>query len=475
MNKRKFKRILLHFGLDKTGSTVIQSMLQHSTTHGWLGTSVGCPPDVAMHARFGSVFCNYPEQYIFNIENGITDVQTIKKLDSHFLNRVKEWLKNAPEYELIVFSYEGFISLDVNALRNLKEFCEEWADIINIFLYVRPPLSYAVSGFSQHIKFGGFNENTVPLHKHKTSLEKVVSVFTKESIYLRVFERNLLKDKDVIADFLDVLGIADDIAKKVIVNMNSMDNKHINESLSLNGFLFGKHLAVLLKNNGLTWGSASDFYGQYGQHLNLIGGKERISLTIEQIDAILAKSKEHTEYLEQEFGITYKEKAQNYLLTSDITSEERNKILRSCASFFVNVYAKNAQYSGRMLLITPLSSMFVGQRLSVCVTFTNTSSQVLVSNSSYPINLSYHWLNEAGGMIIQNGLRTSLPKDSIAPKQPLTCEMLIEAPFEKGTYKLVLTLVREGVTWFEKFNTFNPSIINVTVVDGNDIKKLVEK
>jgi hypothetical protein len=66
------------------------------------------------------------------------------------------------------------------------------------------------------------------------------------------------------------------------------------------------------------------------------------------------------------------------------------------------------------------------------------------------VSLSYHWLPAKGDTAVQfEGHRTPLPHD-IAPGETFSLQDLLVTTPVPGTYRLQLTLVHEGVTWFEQ-------------------------
>lgn len=65
------------------------------------------------------------------------------------------------------------------------------------------------------------------------------------------------------------------------------------------------------------------------------------------------------------------------------------------------------------------------------------------------VRLSYHWYSETGKIVQWDGERTNLPHD-LGPSDSATVEARIFAPFEPGTYELEVTLVEEGVAWFDQ-------------------------
>jgi hypothetical protein len=66
------------------------------------------------------------------------------------------------------------------------------------------------------------------------------------------------------------------------------------------------------------------------------------------------------------------------------------------------------------------------------------------------VSISYHWLAANEEKIVGfEGHRTLLPHD-IAPGESITMEKVVVTTPDTGFYRLQLTLVHEGVTWFEQ-------------------------
>ena len=68
--------------------------------------------------------------------------------------------------------------------------------------------------------------------------------------------------------------------------------------------------------------------------------------------------------------------------------------------------------------------------------------------------------------VIFDGERSSVSKNKVDAFNHSHARMLIAPPPEPGTYKLVLTLVKEGKHWFEE-NGFTPAEISVRVLSSN--------
>jgi len=120
--------------------------------------------------------------------------------------------------------------------------------------------------------------------------------------------------------------------------------------------------------------------------------------------------------------------------------------------------------AGSLLVPAPVASMVAGMQTSIGVEIVNRSEQAWVGGPFRPINLSYHWLKNSGRVLHHEGLRTPLPAGGVGPGRSLEAEMLVEAPNVIGQFTLILTLVQEHVSWFEKMG-FQVARLKVNVTD----------
>lgn len=79
----------------------------------------------------------------------------------------------------------------------------------------------------------------------------------------------------------------------------------------------------------------------------------------------------------------------------------------------------------------------------------NGTSERLGWYSPAHITLGYHWLDAAGNVVVFEGLRTPLIP-SIDPGSLETFEIKIAAPPKPGEYRLRITLIQDGVRWFDE-------------------------
>ena len=80
---------------------------------------------------------------------------------------------------------------------------------------------------------------------------------------------------------------------------------------------------------------------------------------------------------------------------------------------------------------------------------TNETSKRIGSYHPSPVQLSYRWFGPDGTIVIVEGSRTPLIP-ALNPGKSETYELKVAAPRESGEYRLRITLVQEGVRWFDE-------------------------
>jgi SAM-dependent methyltransferase len=89
-----------------------------------------------------------------------------------------------------------------------------------------------------------------------------------------------------------------------------------------------------------------------------------------------------------------------------------------------------------------------GSQVDVEVELDNRSPVVLCSAGPHPVNITYRWLRSDGTVVVQNGLRSTIGPP-VVPGTRRRFTPTVIAPVESGSYLLRLTLVQEGVQWFD--------------------------
>ena len=118
--------------------------------------------------------------------------------------------------------------------------------------------------------------------------------------------------------------------------------------------------------------------------------------------------------------------------------------------------------AGELRSIVFPADMSPSQECRIEVAITNKSINPWHGYGSHPVLLSYHWLDMDGAPFQHDGLRTPLVCETVQAGQSVNEVVNVVAPAAKGNYQLVLTLVQEGICWFEG-EGFNPAIHEVVV------------
>lgn len=108
-------------------------------------------------------------------------------------------------------------------------------------------------------------------------------------------------------------------------------------------------------------------------------------------------------------------------------------------------------------------SVTPGEMFQVQVMVSNDGSEALRSLQPNPVHLSYHWKDARGGVVQFEGMRTAL-KPMVLPGMAKKIHMSIIAPGDPGMYQLEITMVQEGVFWFEKILRNFPYTVGCRVV-----------
>jgi GT2 family glycosyltransferase len=111
-------------------------------------------------------------------------------------------------------------------------------------------------------------------------------------------------------------------------------------------------------------------------------------------------------------------------------------------------------WQAQLVVLSVPTVLEAGKAGAATVAITNVSQSKWEAATKEPdsrgsVRLSYHWYSDAGKIVQWEGEPTNLPHD-LGPSDSATVEMRIFAPFQPGTYDLEVTLVDEGVAWFDQ-------------------------
>lgn len=118
---------------------------------------------------------------------------------------------------------------------------------------------------------------------------------------------------------------------------------------------------------------------------------------------------------------------------------------------------------------SPPERFEAGKLTLVACTIRNRSESFYASALFYPVSISYKWQPTEHSPAIdhQEGLRTAIPK-TLCPGESCECRIEILPPPVPGEFLLTITLVQEGVCWFDEIEPLNgwSAIVEVTEPDA---------
>lgn len=306
--KKKFKIAYIHMGADKTGSTALQSFMNVNRKINESNYGIYYAPDV-WHARFASYFSGSDKHFIHNVHSGIQKDSEILALDIAYMETLEYWFENIVNPQKLIFSYEGFHCLTINNLLNMKKYLLRYAEEIQVIYYVRPPLSYAISSKSQHIKMGLKVDDNVPISPYKLLIYNIKNVFDKNEIKIKKFSKDSLYNNDLVMDFLYLANNNYDFKeyKKYIEN-----RKKENESLTgLACFVGNDVIDKFFSSNHNQSISPYDLGWKILPFLLNIEGN-KLKLTPKQLQYALLNSQVNSQYIKDEFGIELTENKEQF-------------------------------------------------------------------------------------------------------------------------------------------------------------------
>jgi SpoIID/LytB domain protein len=102
--------------------------------------------------------------------------------------------------------------------------------------------------------------------------------------------------------------------------------------------------------------------------------------------------------------------------------------------------------------VGPLPAADPAQSTMLPVTVRNDGNATWNATAPNPVNLSYHWYDASGALVLWEGTRTPLGSD-LQPGSSRTLSMALALPPRAGAYTLRVDLVREGHGWFSSLGS----------------------
>jgi hypothetical protein len=207
------RRIIVHIGLDKTGSSSLQHTLFRTEIPGVTYIRLGAAnPSHPILLIFEPDFTKQAEQ-TKNVTGGTVTEERRALMAKHLNDR----LGAVPADSVAVISAESIPTMSVEGMEALKNCLAGYFDQIDVIGYVRPPVSYVQSRFQHGVRTGRKKNFDVGFG-YKDRLTSIDSVFGKDNVTLIKFDRSELLEGDIVKDFVKRAGST--ISSKEIVTAN---------------------------------------------------------------------------------------------------------------------------------------------------------------------------------------------------------------------------------------------------------------
>lgn len=125
-------------------------------------------------------------------------------------------------------------------------------------------------------------------------------------------------------------------------------------------------------------------------------------------------------------------------------------------------------FSGRVTVRAEVADVLVDHPFNLPCLLHNASPQLWAGSAANPLNLSYHWHDAHGDVVVFDGERTPLPEAGLGAGEVVEVSLKVMAPAAPGRYRLTVTPVQEGVCWFED-RGFEPAVMEVHVVSSQQL------
>ena len=291
-------KIILHIGLEKTGTTTIQRVF-NSNSKSLMEKGIYYP------SYFGEenhvCLYNYSKSKSaideLRIYSGLKSEGDVERFRVDFRDMFLKDVKNKnPEY--LVLSNEHLSSRlsGVEGVNRLKELLENISDDIKVVLYVRNIFDFLVSSYSTAIKCGETKSfidyipdgRELPFRYKLSSVVKLwLAVFGKDRVLIRPFSRTHLVGGDILSDFISSTALPVSLEKLKVSNRSE------NVSLGRDGLELVRRLnkfLPLLKDNAYN-PDRGDLVDRVQRSENF----KSMGISIEERDKVLVQMKAESE------------------------------------------------------------------------------------------------------------------------------------------------------------------------------------
>jgi hypothetical protein len=145
------KKIYVHIGLHKTGTTSIQALL-HNNANQLHKHGIYYPTIHNNHGKIlYSMFAKNPQNYHANIKDGYLTTKAVKKLNQKYKKHLERKICS-PKIHTVIFSGEDLSTFTKEELENFHRWLNKFSSDVTIICCTRNPVSWYNSLIQQRLK-----------------------------------------------------------------------------------------------------------------------------------------------------------------------------------------------------------------------------------------------------------------------------------------------------------------------------------
>jgi len=145
------KEFIVHIGLNKTGTTSLQTMM-YKSAETLFNNGIYYPTINSNHDRFlRSLFMRDPTKQPANLRAGLKSKKQVKKLNEKFKSILENHITN-PKINKIIFSGEVLATLAKKEIGNFANWLAKYSSKTTILCCTRNPISWYNSQVQQSLK-----------------------------------------------------------------------------------------------------------------------------------------------------------------------------------------------------------------------------------------------------------------------------------------------------------------------------------
>ena len=219
---QKKRRLILHIGTHKTGTTTIQHLCWRNRAellnNGWLYPVNGRPKydfRPGHHLLSFSVLQKPIEQRP-NWAQKITSINVNEEW-----SKLMEELSTYPDKNVILSS-EAIGSCNKESIKLIKDYMRDFD--VTIVIYLRNQLDFLLSSYKQRVKKSGYIQNfnefikeRIKSKHHLKMIDRWAAIFGKECINIRLYDK-VIASSGLMQDFFNIMELSGSIIQGMPLN-----------------------------------------------------------------------------------------------------------------------------------------------------------------------------------------------------------------------------------------------------------------